>query len=118
MSEALEYLSIVGVVRMVDDAGGALVAQPHLKPLLLQWAASQGFTELDAHTAIGDASNNLLHCICISFLLFSLLRLMTLSISLLLTAAYFLRDQETPCSSDDSASNVKSSVIVAAQPLL
>ncbi len=53
VSDVLVYLAVLGVARMVDDTGGAVVVPPHLQPLLLQWAASKGFGELDAHTAIG-----------------------------------------------------------------
>ncbi len=55
VSEVLAFLSIAGVTCMLDDEGAVMVVPPYLKPLLLHWAASQGFSELDAHTAIGDA---------------------------------------------------------------
>ena len=55
VSDVLVYLAVLGVARMVDDTGGAVVVPPHLQPLLLQWSAFQGFGELDAHTAIGDS---------------------------------------------------------------
>ena len=54
LDDVLTYLAILGVLRMMNDVGGVLVAPPHIKPLLLQWAATHGFTELDAHTAIGE----------------------------------------------------------------
>ena len=52
--DVVGFLTLVGVLHMCDDAGGVLVAPPHIKPLLLAWAAAQGFSELDAHTAIGQ----------------------------------------------------------------
>jgi hypothetical protein len=67
VSEVLAFLSIAGVARMIDDGGGVMVVPPHLKPLLLQWAASQGFNELDAHAAIGDSFEALLLLFDLSF---------------------------------------------------
>jgi hypothetical protein len=54
VDDVLGYLALIGVERMENDTGGVMVTPPHIKLLLLQWAASQGFTELDGHAAIGQ----------------------------------------------------------------
>jgi hypothetical protein len=53
VDDVLVYLAIVGVKCLLDDSGGVFVAPHHTKALLLQWSISHGFSELDAHTAIG-----------------------------------------------------------------
>lgn len=53
VDDVLVYLAIVGVKCLMDDSGGVFVAPHHTKALLLQWSISHGFSELDAHTAIG-----------------------------------------------------------------
>ncbi len=64
VDDVLVYLAIVGVKCLLDDSGGVFVAPHHMKPLLLQWSMSHGFSELDAHTAIGVFGFLLLCIVC------------------------------------------------------
>jgi hypothetical protein len=61
VDDVLNYLGILGVVLMENDAGGVLVVPPHIKLSMLEWAATKGFTEHDAHSAIGQYWNVLLY---------------------------------------------------------
>jgi hypothetical protein len=61
VNDVLGYLSVLGVARMVDDAGGVVVVPLHLRPLLLKWAASHGYSELDAFTLIGTTLHRSAH---------------------------------------------------------
>ena len=52
--DVISFIALLGVFHMRDDAAGVVVTPPHIKPLLLVWAAEKGFSELHAHTAIGQ----------------------------------------------------------------